>query len=284
MRKIILKVFNIKKIQFYISIILTGYVLFFLSRNLNEYRFLVSELGLQTFVILLVLSSVIHLFILPNRFWLFLKDNISGSFTFLDYLAVHTYSFLFSISPLGILGSEVNRIFNVNWDNKIKNNSKLYLLVLDRLCGLLSVLLVASYFVSIWITLFLIISTLALILVTNHIHDKSISIKRWLGIFFLSAFGFLIYANQINILIGGFLPDILFYESLLISALLIISAIIPFSFLGLSIREIAFQQILIVLGLSDSLAMKIAIMVILSDLIVNLAYLTLQRASRIYKK
>ena len=284
MKRIISKIFNIKKLQLYVSIFLLGYILYFLSRNLNEYGFLVSELGLQNILILLFLSFVIHLIILPNRFWLILKDNISNSSTFLDYLSVHAYSFLFSISPLGILGSELNRIFKVSWDNKIKNNSKLYLLVLDRVCGLLSVLMVASYFVSKWITLFFIISTFSLILFTNRIHDKKISIKKWLGIFFLSAFGFLIYANQINILIGVFLPDILFYESLVISALLIITAIIPFSFLGLSIREIAFQQILVILGLSESLSMKIAIIIILSDLIVNLIYLALLRASTIFKK
>ena len=51
----------------------------------------------------------------------------------------------------------------------------------------------------------------------------------------------------------------------------------PFSFLGLSFREIAFQQILINMGLEASLAMKVALIIMLCDLIINIIFFMLYK-------
>ena len=87
--------------------------------------------------------------------------------------------------------------------------------------------------------------------------------------------GYFLYVYQINIIIDNFIPEIDFYKSALIGGLLVFSAILPVSILGIGAREIVFQLLLVQMGLGETFAMKLAIMFVLSNLAVNLLYAVL---------
>lgn len=282
MRRIILKKLSIdflhnKTFHLLVNSCLALYIAFFLTKNIEQYVFLTQIVGLDSIYLILLCSLAIHLIILPNRMWSVLKVHVDPSFSFRSYLPVHSHSYLFTVSPLGIIGYEINRALRISWKAEITSKTKFHLLIVDRLLGLLTVLVIASYFIFPILSICLAISFILLLVLVRNLNQINLTAKKSIYMVILSAIGFVIYSLQIDSLLSNLLSNILFKESLIIASILIISAIMPFSFLGLSFREIAFQQILINMGLEASLAMKVALIIMLCDLIINIIFFMLYK-------
>ena len=105
----------------------------------------------------------------------------------------------------------------------------------------------------------------------------SLNIYKYSAAIIISLVGFIFYFFQLKLVLGIFVDDISIFSTVAIATVLVISGALPFSVLGLSLREVAFQQILIQMGFTGTMAMKIAILLVLSDLLINLLFYLTQK-------
>ena len=154
---------------------------------------------------------------------------------------------------------------------------KMSMIFLDRLSGFLVILFFLGLLTYTYFSLSFVALVLLLLLIfwTRNKFISQSSLKKGIAILLFSTLGYFLYVYQINIIIDNFIPEIDFYKSALIGGLLVFSAILPVSILGIGAREIVFQLLLVQIGLGETFAMKLAIMFVLSNLAVNLLYAVL---------
>jgi len=266
-----------EKVKTLLIFFLGIYIFSFLLTNFSEIFQIGSMLNKEVIFQVLLLSVLIHLLILPARMWLLIRKMVVENYSSLDYLKTHTNSFLMSISPLGLIGTETTRFIYINWKNEIKAKDKFYTILLDRLSGLIAVLSFGGIFLFTNPNLItILIAPISIVIIKLFFRD-TLDIYKYSKAISISLAGFIIYAFQLQLVLSVFVPDIEIHSTVAIATLLVVSASLPFSIFGLSLREITFQQILIQIGFSGTMAMKIAILLVLSDLLINLLFYLTQK-------
>ena len=116
------------------------YVCVYFFQNLYEINDIVRSLGVIDLIGLIAISALIHLLILPLRMWVLIRNMVVNEYTFFNYTYTYCSTFLLSITPLGLLGSDAGRYYSINW--KIENSElkKMSMIFLDRLSGFLVIL------------------------------------------------------------------------------------------------------------------------------------------------
>ena len=263
----------IEKIKITLSIILFIYVSFYVFLNFGEVYEIAYKLDFQSISILLVCSVFIHLFILPKRMWLLIKRKINTNYTYIKYLRTHSMSFLLSASPLGFVGTDAGRFLNISWKKNISPQDRFYCLFIDRFFGFTTVLCIGSFFIFGKIFPILFFLYVASVLLFNYKFPKITSNKILVGLVVYSLIGFSFYLIQLNYVLSAYIFELSILELITIATLLVLCQIIPLSIFGIGLKELIFQQVLVQMSFTNSMAMKIAVLFVLSDLLVNVFFL-----------
>ena len=249
-----LKSKNIKdKAKIFFVCLLGVYIFYFLLTNFGETIEISSMIDKERILLVLLLSSLIHLLILPSRMWTLIRDMTDKEYSFFSYLITHSNSFLMSISPLGVIGTEATRFMYINWKNDIKTRDKLYVLFLDRLSGLIAVISFGGIFLFAKPLIATILIAPVAIFIIKVFFLDSLNIYKYSAAIIISLVGFIFYFFQLKLVLGIFVDDISIFSTVAIATVLVISGALPFSVLGLSLREVAFQQILIQMGFTGTM-------------------------------
>ena len=110
-------------------------------------------------------------------------------------------------------------------------------------------------------------------LLFNYKFPKITSNKILVGLVVYSLIGFSFYLIQLNYVLSAYIFELSILELITIATLLVLSQIIPLSIFGIGLKELIFQQVLVQMNFTNSMAMKIAVLFVLSDLLVNVFFL-----------